>query len=290
MLRCEAPARTARTLEEALALRATMPDAAVLAGGTDLMVLLETGTLAPKSVLNLWGCQGLRGIEGDPEQGLRLGAMTTFADLRRNPGVPAALQDCAATIGAEQIQARATIGGNIVNASPAGDSLPLWLALDAVFEVASVRGRRSVPASAFFLGYRRVDLAPDELLTGVLVPPWRGAWGEDRLAYRKVGTRLAQSISKVVFAGRLRVVDGRVTEARLAMGSVAPTPVRLRSVEQGLEGHAVDPGAAERVPLDVQPIDDVRSTAEYRLKVAKNVVRAWLAGERDAGAGSAAGG
>lgn len=272
MLRCLAPVVTPRTLEEALELRAAMPEATVLAGGTDLMVAIESGGHAPRSVLNLWGCPELRYVEGDALQGLRLGALATFRDLRRAAGAPEALRECAATIGAEQIQSRATVGGNIVNASPAGDSLPLWLALDAVFELASRRGRREVPAAQFFLGYRKIDLAPDELLVGLQVPPW----GEDRLCYRKVGTRAAQSISKVVFAGRLRLVDGLVEEARLAMGSVAPVPVRLRRAEEALVGAAPRPEAADRVAADIAPIDDVRSTAAYRGSVARNVVRAWL--------------
>lgn len=276
MLRCLAPVRTPRTLEEALDLRAAMPEATVLAGGTDLMVMLEAGQIQPPAVLNLWGVSGLRFVEGSPEGGMRLGALTTFADLRRRPEIPAALRDCAATIGAAQIQARATLGGNVVNASPAGDSLPMWLALDAVFELASRRGRRHVQASRFFLSYRRVDLAGDELLVAIHLPPWRGAWGEDHMVYRKVGTRMAQSISKVVLGGRLRLEEGRVSEARLALGSVAPVPVRLRAVEDGLLGRAPDPDLAERVPLDISPIDDVRSTAEYRAAVAKNVVRGWL--------------
>jgi len=276
MLRCLAPVRTPRTLEEALELRAAMPEAVVLAGGTDVMVMLEAGQLQPAAVLNLWGLSALRFVDGDATAGLRLGALSTFADLRRHPEIPEALRDCAATIGAEQIQSRATLGGNIVNASPAGDSLPMWLALDAVFELASRRGRRQVPASRFFLSYRRVDLASDELLVAIHVPPWRGAWGEDRLVYRKVGTRMAQSISKVVLGGRVRLDEGRIGEVRLALGSVAPVPVRLRSVEEGLLGRAPDPDLAERVPLDISPIDDVRSSAEYRAAVAKNVVRAWL--------------
>lgn len=274
MLSCAASTFTPRSLEEALGLRAEHPEATVLAGGTDVFVALEAGVLAPRAVLNLWGCPGLRGVTGKAESGLRLGALTTFADLVRHPEIPSVLRDCARTVGAAQIQSRATVGGNIANASPAGDSLPLWLALDASFEVASVRGSRTVPASAFFLGYRKVDLAPDELLTAVHVP----AWGTDRLVYRKVGTRLFQAISKVVLGGRLRIVDGIVTEARVALGSAAPTPVRCTEVEQLLEGHPVNADAADRIAVDIAPIDDVRSTAVYRRQVATNIVRTWLRG------------
>lgn len=276
MLRCTSPARTARTLAEALELRAAMPEATVLAGGTDLMVGLESGAPAPRAVLNLWGCAELRHLDGDAARGLSIGALSTFRDLRAHAGVPAALRDCAATVGAEQIQARATVGGNIVNASPAGDSLPLWLALNAAFELASVRGHRRVPADRFFLAYRRVDLRPDELLVAVHVPPWLGPEGEDRLVYRKVGTRAAQSISKVVLGGRVTLQGGVVRSASLAMGSVAPVPLRLRAVEEALVGRAPWPEAADEIARDIHPISDVRSTAAYRSSVARNVLRSWL--------------
>ncbi len=276
MLRCTAPARSARTLDEALALRAAMPGAVVLSGGTDVMVGLESGVLAPAAVLNLWGCAGLRYLEGDAEQGLSIGALCTMTDLRRSNATPQALRDCAATVGAEQIQARATVGGNIVNASPAGDTLPMWLALDAEFELASQRGSRRVPAASFFLGYRKVELAPDELLVAVRLPPWRGGWGEDHMVYRKVGTRAAQSISKVVLGARVRIVEGKIAQARVAMGSVAPVPLRLSRVEEALVSGAPHAQVAELVAQDIAPIDDVRSTATYRSTVARNVLRSWL--------------
>ena len=276
MLSCPSPVYSASSLDEALSLRAQHPEARPLAGGTDLMVELEAGQAAAPAYLNLWGCRDLRSIQGGPTDGLRLGALTTFHDLVRHAAVPGVLRDTARTIGAAQIQARATLGGNIANASPAGDSLPVWLALDARFELASVRGVRTVSADRFFLGYRAVDLAPDELVVAVIVPPWRREDRDDSHVYRKVGTRLAQAISKVVFAGRLRLVDGVVTECGLAMGSVAPTPVRLRAVEAALLGKRPDPAAADQISFDIKPIDDVRSTAEYRLSVARGVVRAWL--------------
>ncbi len=272
MLTCPAPVHRARTLAEALAHRATHPMATVLAGGTDVMVFLELGSIQPSAFLDLWGCAELRGISTD---GRTLGALTTWTDVAGHPALPVALRDCARTVGAPQIQNRGTIGGNIANASPAGDSLPLWLALDATFELASVRGVRHVPASEFWLGYRKTALAADELLTRVHLPPP----SDDRVHYRKVGTRLAQAISKVVLGGRLRVVDGVVTEARVALGSVAPTPIRARNVEAALVGRPVDPGAAAAVAQDIAPIDDIRSTADYRRTVAANVIRAWLAAE-----------
>lgn len=272
MLNSPAPVHRAHTLADALAWRAAHPHATVLAGGTDLMVFLELGSANPTSVLDLWGCAELRGVS---EDGRTLGALTTWTDIARHPALPVALRDCARTVGAPQIQNRGTIGGNIVNASPAGDSLPMWLATDATFELASVRGVRQVPASAFWLGYRKTALAPDELLVRVHLHTHVG----DRLHYRKVGTRLAQAISKVVLGGRLRVEGGIVTEARVALGSVAPTPIRAHHVEAALLGKPIDPAAAAAVADDIAPIDDIRSTADYRRTVAANVIRAWLAGE-----------
>lgn len=272
MLTCTAPVHRARTLAEALAQRAAHPHATVLAGGTDLMVGLELGSVKPTAILDLWACDELRRTTPD---GRTIGALATWTDLANHPALPDALRECARTVGAPQIQNRGTVGGNIVNASPAGDSLPLWLALDAVFELASVRGTRHVPASEFWLAYRKTALAADELLTRVHLHPHDG----DRVHYRKVGTRLAQAISKVVLAGRLRVIDGVVADARVALGSVAPTPLRARHVEAALVGRPIDPAAADAVAADIAPIDDIRSTADYRRRVARNVIHAWLRAE-----------
>ncbi len=268
MLACTAPVVRARTLAEAVRLRADHPDATVLAGGTDVMVNLEAGTLAPRRVLDLWGCTALRHVAAD---GRRIGALATWTDIAGSAALPDALRQCARTVGAVQIQNRGTVGGNIVNASPAGDSLPLWLALDARFELASVRGHREVAADQFWLGYRKTALAPDELLVAVHLPAVRGA-----LHYRKVGTRLAQSISKVMLGARLVLDDGIVTDARVALGSVGPVPMRARAVEAALLGRAPDPAAADAVDGDITPIDDIRSTAAYRRRVARNVIRRWL--------------
>jgi CO/xanthine dehydrogenase FAD-binding subunit len=271
-----APVWNPQTLMEALALRAEHPKATVLAGGTDLMVFVEGGSLHLDEVLNLWSCDELRGIKMTSD-GIRIGALNTWTDIRRDERLPAALCECARTVGAEQIQNRGTVGGNIVNASPAGDSLPLWLALDSVFEVASVRGTRMVPASEFWTGYRTTALAGDELLLAVHI----GIHSDDRITYRKVGTRMAQAISKVVLGGRLQVQDGQVTHARLALGSVGPVPLRLPSVEAALIGKPIDPSAADAVAKDITPIDDIRSTADYRMTVATRIIRSWL--KREAG-------
>jgi CO/xanthine dehydrogenase FAD-binding subunit len=237
-----------------------------------------TGELGepPDHVLDLWRLDELRGISLDGDA-IALGALTTYTDIRRSAlcreHVPA-LVEAAATIGAAQIQNRGTLGGNIANASPAGDTLPVLLALDAEMVLGSARGERTVPAEAFWTAYRKTALAADELLLRIRIPLATGR--ETR--FRKVGTRRAQAISKVVLA--LSYEDagpsGPWTRVRLALGSVAPTPIRARATEAVLEGRPPTPetadGAAETLAGELQPIDDVRSTAEYRRLVAARVL------------------
>jgi xanthine dehydrogenase small subunit len=248
-----------------------------IAGGTDVMVQL-TGELGPvpDRMVDLWRLDELRGIalEGDS---LVLGALTTFADIRRSPlclEVIPALVDAAATIGAAQIQNRATIGGNAMNASPAGDSLPVLLAADAEFVAGSARGERRIPASAFWVAYRTTAVGPDELLLRVRIP-----LHERRdVRFRKVGTRRAQAISKVVMAlaRREREPGGPWTDVRLALGSVADRPIRAAATEAVLEGaepsQATADRAADTLARELRPIDDVRSTADYRRMVAARVL------------------
>lgn len=251
-----------------------------LAGGTDLLVLLNSGVVPGKRFLDLWGLRGVRYVR-ERQGGLEIGALTTFADLRGDARVARrypALAAAAAEIGAWQVQNRGTLGGNIANASPAGDSLPALMALEAVVQARSVRGPRAVPFSDLFLGYRDLALEPDELITAVSLPapPPRA-----KQFFRKVGTRRAQSISKVVLAGLLRTGrDGRVDVARVALGSVAPVTLRACRVEHVLLG--ARPGAralaAARAALleDIAPIDDIRSERDHRLRVAGNVLEQFL--------------
>lgn len=253
------------------------PPARPIAGGTDLMVAL-TGELGepPARIVDLWGLEDLRGIAIDGDA-VVLGALTTYTEIRRSAlcreHVPG-LVEAAATIGAAQIQNRGTLGGNIANASPAGDTLPVLLALDAEFVLGSVRGERTVAAGAFWPAYRQTALAPDELLLRVRIPFAPGR----EMRFRKVGTRRAQSISKVVLALAWR--DGASgtawTSVRLALGSVAPTPIRAAATEAVLEGRPPTPEtadlAAETLAGELHPIDDVRSTAEYRRVVAARVL------------------
>ena len=281
----EPPVTSPRDLPAAYAVLASgSADAPVkpVAGGTDLMVSL-TGELArpPASVVDLWAIEALRGIAIDGDA-LTLGALTTYTDVRRSAlcreHVPA-LVEAAATIGAAQIQNRGTLGGNIANASPAGDTLPVLLAADAVIVVGSERGERDVPAAEFWTGYRETALAHDELIVRIRLP----LAAEREMRFRKVGTRRAQAISKVVIAVAWQG-DGSWRDVRVALGSVAATPVRAAATEAALEDRRPTPetadAAAETLAGELAPIDDVRSTAEYRRLVAARVLHRIV---RDAG-------
>jgi len=277
MLSSNAAVYSPQTLDDALALRAAHPEAVPLAGGTDLMVALEMGAINPGSILNLWSVRELATISGEPDQGVRIGALVTYTDLiedQRVQTVAPTLVEASKTVGARQIQNRGTLAGNIANASPAGDTLPVLLALDAEVEVASAaRGHRRIPMSQLYVGYRALSMAADELITAVHLPPVNSA---DHHHFRKVGTRLAQSISKVMLGARVRVEKGVVTEARIAFGSVAATPVRVPTLEAALMGGPVDPSVVDLLDQAITPIDDVRSSAQYRMAVAKRTLRSFL--------------
>jgi carbon-monoxide dehydrogenase medium subunit len=256
-----------------------------LAGGTDLMVQI-TGELGepPRRVLDLWQLDELRGIRLDGEE-LVLGALPTYTEIRRSPIIAEfvpALSEVAATVGAVQIQNRGTLGGNIANASPAGDTLPMLLALDARITVAGARGERTIASSDFWTGYRRTALAPDELIVQIRVP----LVTERQVRFRQAGTRRAQAISKVVMALAWRPdVDGTWRNVRLALGSVAERPVRAVAAERSLEGVRPDPPTAARavaaLEAEIHPIDDVRSTAAYRRAVAGRVLHRLIRTEGD---------
>ncbi len=274
----EPPVVSPRSLAEAYALLAEQPYRP-LAGGTDLLVQL-TGEIgpAPERVLNLWQLDELRGIEVRGNV-LELGALTTYTRIRRSAACQAhvpSLVDAAATIGAVQIQHRGTIGGNVMNASPAGDTLPVLLALDAVLVLGSAAGEREVAAADFWPAYRRTAARPDELLVRVRIP----VVADREQRFRKVGTRRAQAISKVVVAAAWRGMDAW-RDVRIALGSVAPTPIRVAAAEAALEGRPRDAASIEAavaaLGASIEPIDDVRSTAAYRREAARRVVRRLLA-------------
>jgi len=283
----EPPSESPTRLEAAYALLADATGAPwrPLAGGTDLMVQM-TGEIGeePARVLDIWALDELRGIaiEGDA---LVIGALTTYTDIRRSLVVAEhapALVEASSTIGAAQIQNRGTIGGNVINASPAGDTLPVLLALEAEMVLGSAGGERTVPAEQFWPSYRTTARRPDELLLRVRIP----LVTDRTVRFRKVGTRRAQAISKVVMAlaWRASANDQPWTDVRVALGSVAATTVRAAATEAVVEGarptRDTADAAAAALTAELTPIDDVRSTADYRRAVAGRVLHRLI---RDAG-------
>jgi len=252
-----------RSLADALKMLRNEGPLVPLAGCTDLYVSLNFGTLKATRFLDLWNLDALRGIELRGGA-LRIGALTTYTEIRRSATIRRRLPMLAAAareIGGVQIQNRGTIGGNVANASPAGDTLPVLLAADAVVVLRSAAGVRRVPMTSFYTGYRQSVATPEELIVAFEIPPVRG-----RQWFRKVGTRAAQAIAKIVVAG----VQDR--EPRLAMGSVGPVPLRLWQTERALGSGASLAEAQQTLQREIAPIDDLRSTAEYRRQVAANLV------------------
>jgi CO/xanthine dehydrogenase FAD-binding subunit len=259
--------RRAGSLDEALRLLRD-EGRTPIAGATDVYVALNFGTLAPRRFVDLWALDELRAISmrGDT---LVLGALATYTALARSPVVAERLPMLVAAsrqVGGLQIQNRGTLGGNIANASPAGDSLPVLMAADAVVVLRSLAGERRVPITELYTGYRATVIRPDELVVAVEVAPVEG-----RQWFRKVGTRAAQAISKIVVAAV------RGPTPRIALGSVAPTVVRARATERALADGADIDEAVAFLAQDIAPIDDIRSTAEYRRQVAANLVRRFWA-------------
>jgi len=276
-----------RRLTEALAALAEAPRPLPIAGGTDLYVALNAGQSPAPRYLDLSHLDELCGIARRPD-GLWLGARTTYTELRRSRLVgrlAPVLAEMAVSVGALAIQNRGTLGGSLGNASPASDPAPVLLVLDAEVELARRDGRsvalRRVPIERFFVDYRKTAAAPGELIVGLLLPaPALDGW---RYAYRKVGTRQAQAISKVVAAVGLATAGRprRTRAARVAFGSVAPIPLRAHAAEAALVGRACDAAAAAAaaaalVSSDIRPIDDLRSSADYRRLVAGRVLQELL--------------
>src|SRR5712672_1689113 len=249
------------------------------AGGTDLMVLLEAGKLPHKNYLNIWNLPELRGIEVTDSH-VTLGALTTYTEIQHHETLGAEfpmLCQAASETGGLAIQNRGTIGGNIVNASPAADSPPALLAYDAELELISVKGSRMIPYHSFHTGYKQMNIRPEELLRGVRLP--RTSAGLTHY-YRKVGTRKAQAISKVCFAGVARMNGDQIVDVRVALGSVAPVTIRCLKTEAALRGQTINAAivAAGKSALaaEIAPIDDLRSSRDYRLRVSINLLEDFI--------------
>jgi CO/xanthine dehydrogenase FAD-binding subunit len=314
---------TPGSLGEALDDLAKHPAARPFAGGTDLMVVLEAGHLPPGRYVSLQNCRELLGIDdAAPGGGISIGALTTYTQMRNSTRLGAdygMLPLAARETGGIATQNRGTIGGNIANASPAADTPPALLVYDAALELMSKAATRRVPYAAFHRGYKKMDLAPGEIIARIHLPsrtdlppeggsytsrdgeaapasglpaessglPAESSWlppsgGSHRWRdyYRKVGTRRAQAISKICFAGAIVMTGDVVSDVRIALGSVAPTPIRATRTESALRGKRLDErtiaAAMKMLTSEIAPIDDIRSTARYRTRVATNLLREFL--------------
>jgi CO/xanthine dehydrogenase FAD-binding subunit len=271
---------TPASLAEVLAMLANEPGVwKPFAGGTDLMVLLESGNLKHHNYINIWPLQELRQIENS-EQHITLGALTTYTDIQQHPILRSEfpmLCQAASETGGLAIQNRGTLGGNIINASPAADSPPALLAYDAEIELTSQSGTRWVPYHGFHTDYKKMQMGADELLTRIRLP--RRSTNCYHY-YRKVGTRKAQAISKVCLAAVGWKRDHRIRDVRIALGSVAPIVIRCVHTEDTLRDKVI---STETIGLaraslinEITPIDDIRSTASYRQRVAANLLTDFL--------------
>ena len=272
--------KSPKNISEVLALLADDPGVwKPFAGGTDVMVLFEAGLLTHKKFVNIWNLQVLKGIETTNDH-ITLGGLTTYTEVQRN-GVLSdefpMLCQAACETGGIAIQNRGTLAGNIANASPAGDSPPALLVYEAELELISSKGARWVSYTDFHTDYKKTIMREDELISRIRLPRTMAGW---RQYYRKVGTRKAQAISKVCFAGAVRMEETHVGEIRIALGSVAPTVIRCHATEKILTGQELNPemidAARAELSREVKPIDDIRSTANYRLRVATNLLEEFL--------------
>jgi CO/xanthine dehydrogenase FAD-binding subunit len=270
------------TLQEVLGLHASEPGSWLpIAGGTDVMVLYAAGKLQARKLVSIAGLRELRNIEVTSAE-VRIGAGCTYTKLRQHPVIAndfPLLARAAAWTGGIANQNRGTLGGNIANASPAGDSLPVLLVYDADLILVSASGERRIPYRTFHTGYKKTLLAPDELIHSICIH--RNLAGYMSYA-KKVGARNAQAISKVFLASVARVSNGAIDDVRLAAGSVGPIPIRLARTELALAGQTIDNSLLETAGKimneEIQPIDDIRSTAEYRTAVLRNLLGEFLQG------------
>lgn len=279
----------AGSLQDVLSLLAAEPGVWLpIAGGTDVMVLYAAGKLAARKLISISNLRELRGIEVTPKQ-VVIGSGCTYTELRDHPVIQKEfplLASAAALTGGIANQNRGTLGGNIANASPAADSLPALLVYDAELALVSVRSERRVPYNSFHGGYKKMDIAADELIRTIFLPRKFGGY----ISYsRKIGARNAQAISKACIAALGKLRNGVIEDVRIALGSVAPIPLRLRKTEQALAGQKLDSklinGCREVLASEIHPIDNIRSTSRYRMAVAQNLLAEFLEKLRSSEAG-----
>ncbi len=255
-----------------------------MAGGTELMVAFNAGRLAPHPLLSIAHLRELRFINPQPDA-ITIGGGTTFADLRRSAAIAEAfplLAQAASWTGSVANQNRATVAGNLCNASPAADSPPALLLYEPELCLVSAPGSRTLPLTQFFLGYKKTAIRPDELLFSVRIPRVPVGF---RGSLRKVGTRQAQAISKIALGVLIRAEGEMLREVRLAAASLSAIPMRLRATEAALAGRRLTSEtlieARRALRSEIAPIDDIRSTAAYRAQVAANLLEHALRAEMD---------
>lgn len=267
-----------KNLSEALAMVGENPTYRILAGGTDLCVAINSGAVGPAGIVCLWGIAELSKIK-ETNDSIEIGALVTHTKINNCPSVQfylPSLAEACKTIGAKQIQNRGTIGGNVMNASPAGDTLPVLLAYNAKVVAAGSQKTRILEFADFYKGYRKTSLSQGEIITKFIIPKTSG----EKSAFMKVGTRKAQAISKVMGCFRLKQEDGIIKSAAIAFGSVAPIPLRIKQAEEALVGRTLSADLIvkikEIVASEVQPINDIRSTANYRRHVCGVLIKRFL--------------
>lgn len=270
---------SASDLNDALRLLASEAGGEPIAGGTDLMVLLNAGKLWGNRFVSIRHLPELRSITVLEDE-VAVGAAVTYTAIREHPVLRAEfplLPIAASWTGGIANQNRGTIGGNIVNASPAADSAPPLLAYDASVRLKSLYGERTIRYREFHTGYKQTQLARGEMVTAIYLPRRFGGWTHYA---RKVGARKAQAISKVCLNGAMQREGDTVTGIALALGSVAPTPIRCVTAEAELLGRSISSQtlarAQDALSQEIKPIDDVRSTAVYRARVARNLLAEFL--------------
>jgi len=268
------------SIAEALAFVALEPGRfPVLSGGTDLVVQWRSGELSPQGFIDINGLSELAGIKVTPTH-LEIGARTTHAEIASHPDVrklfPALAEACS-QVGGRQVQNLGTIGGNVMNASPAGNTLPVLLAHEAEFMAKDLKGDRVIQADDFFTGYRKTAVRADELLASIKIPL---PGDEEITRFYRVASRRAQAVSKIAVCIRGTVSHGGVKSIRIALGSVAPTVIRARGTEMLLAGKVIGAGLMDKARRsladEIAPIDDVRSTADYRKYAAVGLLMRYL--------------
>ncbi|MFB6356962.1 MAG: xanthine dehydrogenase family protein subunit M [bacterium] len=274
------PVVNPNSLDDALDVMYSEDDVTPLAGGTDIMVYMESGDFPETTLLNLYA---LNDVVREPELNgeLELGPLSTYSHTRQIEKVANTypmLATAAREISVLALQSRATWIGNIVNASPAADGVPALMAYDATVECTSQDGTREIPLHNFYNGYKDMEIRDDELITAVKMPIPDDDWEE---YYRKVGTRRFQAISKTLLSGRIKLDDAReIVDVRLVFASVAPYTLRATETEELLRGRTLSPDlideATDAIQDEINPIDDIRSNETYRRKVTSNLIQDFL--------------